>query len=68
MTLVLFVTLAGAIVALVEIVIFTRWRESGRISEGAYPFLVISSAILPVALYAIFTWLVPDLGSMELFT
>lgn len=67
MTLATFVTILGAIVAFVEIGLFARWRDEGRISERAFTLVVISSAMLPVALFVIFTWIVPELGARELF-
>ena len=67
MTLGAFMVATGIVVAATELVFFTRWRNSGRISESAYPVLLLSSIALPVALFAIFTYVVPDLGAMELF-
>ena len=67
MTLATFITAAGVATAITEIMLFTRWRDSGRLSESAYPVLLLASLALPIALYIIFTSIVPDLGAMELF-
>ena len=67
MTLATFVTAAGVVTAITEIIFITRWRESGRLSESAYPVLLLASIALPIALYVIFTYIVSDLGAMELF-
>ena len=67
MTLALFVTLAGALTALVEIVAFTRMRRRGRLRAGTYPVLVLASLVLPAALWLIFTRIVPELGATVLF-
>ena len=67
MTLATFIIAAGVMTAITEIIFFTRWRDSGRLSESAYPVLLLASIALPIALYVIFTYVVPDLGAMELF-
>lgn len=67
MTLVLFLTLATAFTALVEVMLFTTWRNSGKISEAIYPVMIASALFLPVAVYLILTYAVPDIGTIKIF-
>ena len=65
MNLALALTLATAFIALFEIFLFTTWRNSGKVSESAYPFLIIASASLPFVIYLVLTYVLPDVGAIE---
>lgn len=67
MTIGLFVPLAAIFAALAEILVFTKMRNDGRLGEAIYPILVFASALLPVILYLVLNYVVPDTGSIVLF-
>ena len=66
MTIGWFVVLMGTVTAIFELVYFTRMRKAGRLSQSVYPALMLAALVLPVALYAIFFVVVPDLGGQLL--
>lgn len=67
MTLGTFLPLVTAVIAAIEIPLLLSWRSSGRISESAFPVLMLASLTVPVALYVVFNIIVPDIGAIELF-
>ena len=67
MTLGLFLVIATAFTALVEIAIFTRMRNNGRLSEAVYPVVIMASLSLPVIVYAIMFHVMHDTGATVLF-
>lgn len=67
MTIGTFLPLVTAIFAAIEIPIFLNWRASGKISESAFPVMMLASLTLPVALYFILNLVVPDIGAIVLF-
>ncbi|SMQ75828.1 hypothetical protein SAMN06297468_2979 [Altererythrobacter xiamenensis] len=67
MTLGLFLVIATAFTALVEIAIFTRMRNNGRLSEAIYPVVIMASLSLPVIVYVIMFHVMPDTGASVLF-
>ena len=67
MTLGLFLVIATAFTALVEIAIFTRMRNNGRLSEAIYPVVIVASLSLPVIVYVIMFHVMPDTGANVLF-
>ena len=46
MTLGLALPPALAFIAITELVMFTAWRNSGKVSEAAYPLLILVSVAL----------------------
>ena len=67
MTLGLFLVIATAVTALVEIAIFTRMRNNARLSEAIYPVVIMASLALPVIMYLVMFHVVPDTGATVLF-
>lgn len=67
MTLGIFLPLLLALVALTEVPIFLHWRSKGKISEGAFPVLALSSVSLPFIAYGILNLVVPEWGAIEVF-
>ena len=67
MTLGLFLVIATAFTALVEIAIFTRMRNNGRLSEAIYPVVIVASLSLPIIVYVIMFHVMPDTGASVLF-
>lgn len=67
MTLGLFLVIATAFTALVEIAVFTRMRNNGRLSEAIYPVVIMASLSLPVIVYVIMFHVMPDTGASVLF-
>ena len=62
----LFLVIATAFTALVEIAIFTRMRNNGRLSEAIYPVVIMASLSLPVIVYVIMFHVLPDTGARVL--
>ena len=66
MTLGLFLVIATAVTALVEILFFTRMRDSGKLGEAIYPVVIMASLALPVIVYVIMFHIIPETGATEL--
>ncbi len=67
MTLAIFLPLAFVFVALVEVMLFKHWHAQGMISQQAMMVMMSATILLPVIIYVVLTFVLPDIGAIEIF-
>lgn len=67
MTLGLFVPSLMLVLGLFEAMFFLHLRNNGRMREGVANLLIITALTVPLVLYALLNFLVPEIGTMVLF-
>ncbi len=67
MTLAIFLPLAFVFIALVEVMLFKKWQAQGMISGQAALVMMSATILLPVIIYVVLTFVVPDIGATKIF-